>query len=459
MSALAKRSPSPPCSFSNLSGPSCDSPSEVYHQAVVPKSSTSPTVSRCACHRPPATSPSCWPSNRRRCQMVESFSLTEIRSPATGASLFSEFEPTHSLSRSRSVQGTTLSSRLSPYLGGGGKATCPYAQQQHSHSDSSFNYESNMSEMDATQSKPVNYFEYRSLESITSPTVSDTTISQQGDNDVLAEGEEEEEEEANSTRVNFDEGSTFTSPREEELVAIEDGFYSPASYSVLIANHNLVNGGEKQVSAPPQPPSPREGIRSTPPPTPATTPVKTSSCSGSRPSSPSTATATTTTTTSSTSTTTFVNLSSVHQHKEGQRSSSGRKKTGGSKSKSQSARDRRRTRAQSNNKHASNEDVSVRSGKRTLGQQHQHQQAVHQLQQQQHPADWSILPIFKQLIVQKQLESGGTQSQPISSGLSDDERIMTTTTTTATIDEIDDGHRQMSSCPNLSIKCDVVEYF
>lgn len=401
---------SPAGSFSpNLS---CrDSPSEEhsYHVHV----SKSSEVSRCACQSSTSTGATSVgrpaTSAKRRCQMIESFSLTEIRSPTTSS--LTEFDPLHS--RSRSVQGTMATlSRTPSYLSG----KAQYVQQQHSRSDSSFNYESNISEMDTN--KPVNYFEYRSLESITSPTISDTTISQHD------EEQEEEEEEANSTRVNFDEGSTFTSPREEEpAVVIEDGLYSP----MVITNHSpqmmmvMVNG-EKSL----------DNVRPTPPPTPATTPVKSAS-------SPPPVT--------NTSTCTFATNSSVSSKPS--RPSSSSKKMGG---KSKSARHRRRKAQSQNNKHASsNEDLSVRSGtKRTYGQQ----QAVHQSHQHHH-ADWSILPIFKQLIVQKQLECGGTQSQPIT-GVSDDER---TTTTSLANEEKDEVHRQMSSCPNLSIKCDVVEYF
>ncbi|XP_057377524.1 uncharacterized protein LOC130699234 [Daphnia carinata] len=408
---------------------------------------SSGSVSRCACHHSSGSGLGVsGAARRRRCQMMESLSLTEIRSsPITGngTSLSSEFEPIHN--RSLSVQGTMATrSRLSPYSVDC-KTGAPYGhQQEHSRSDSSFNYESNMSEVDPAN-KLVNYFEYRSLESITSPTISDTTISQQDDdaNDDEVD-EEEEEEEANSTRVNFDEGSTFTSPREEDLVVIEDGLYSlPMAITDMNSSQTVmvVNGVDKSSSSP-------EETRLTP--SPATTPVKTS-CTGSSPSlpSPNVTSATTTTTTTTACNVTFTSTPC----RSSSTSSKGSRGSTSGKSKSQSTRDRRR-RAQGNNKLNSNEDVSGRSSKPT-------QQGSEQRTQQ--PAiehsDWSILPIFKQLIVQKQLESGGgCHSQPIS-GVSDDERITTKTTTKSAIEDIDEDHRQMSSCPNLSIKCDVVEYF
>jgi hypothetical protein len=451
---------SPPGSFiSNLSvdrsgvggggrTQSGDSPSDEWGAAQVHKSPGSVSVSRCACHHSSASGfEGSGTARRRRCQMMESFSLTEIRSSPSGngTSLSPEFEPIHN--RSLSVQGTMATHpRQSPYYLEKGT---PYGQQQeHSRSDSSFNYESNMSEVD-TMNKPVNYFEYRSLESLDSQTISDTTISQQdGDEnegeqeEEDLEEEEEEEEEANSTRVNFDEGSTFTSPREEELVVIEDGLYS---LPMVIANlHSpqtvvVVNGLDKT-----PPPSSPQKMRNTPPPTPTTTPVKTS-CPDSRD-------------LTGCATTTPCNVnSSVKPSHSSSTSSKGSRGPSRGKTKSLSTRDRRR-RAQSNNKRTSNEDVSVRTCQRTLHdpQADQHSQ---QTASGEH-ADWSILPIFKQLIVQRQLETGGgCHSQPIG-GISDDERITTTTTTTKTaIEEIDEGHRQMSSCPNLSIKCDVVEYF
>jgi hypothetical protein len=475
---------SPPGSFiSNLSGDrsgggggggggiqSGDSPSDEWGAAQVHKSPGSVSVSRCACHHSSALPGfgGSGTARRRRCQMMESFSLTEIRSSPSGGngtSLSPEFQPIHN--RSLSVQGTMATHRRqqSPYYLDCKAGATPYGHHQHeqSHSDSSFNYESNMSEVD-TMNKPVNYFEYRSLESLDSPTISDTTISQQDENEGEAEEEEEEEEEgeeegeeeeeeANSTRVNFDEGSTFTSPREEELVVIEDGLYS---LPMVIANlHSpqtvVVNGlgGDKTTTTTPPPTSPKEMRRKTPPPTPSTTPVKTS-C--------------TDLTVGSTATTLPCNVNSSCVKPPG-RSASMQSSKGSSrgsargKTKSQSTRDRRRRAAQSNNKHTSNEDVSGRTSKRTPhGHQPSDQQRPQQTTGGEH-ADWSILPIFKQLIVQRQLESGGgCHSQPIG-GLNDDERISTTTTTKPAIEEIDEGHRQMSSCPNLSIKCDVVEYF
>lgn len=425
-----------------------DSPSDEWGAAQVHKSSGS--VSRCACHHSSASGLGVsGAARRRRCQMMESLSLTEIRSsPITGngTSLSSEFEPIHN--RSLSVQGTMATrSRLSPYSVDC-KTGAPYGhQQEHSRSDSSFNYESNMSEVDPAN-KLVNYFEYRSLESLESPTISDTTISQQD-----GEGNDEEvdeEEEANSTRVNFDEGSTFTSPREEDLVVIEDGLYSlPMAIADLNSSQaaTVVNGvgGDKS------PPSPEE-MRLSPPPT--TTPVKTS-CTGS-PSLPSPTLTSSTLTLAAAAATCNVAFTGTPCRSSSTSSKGSRGSTSG-KSKSQSTRDRRR-RAQSNNKLNSNEDLSGRLSKPT---QHGHQQQseLRTPQPTVEHSDWSILPIFKQLIVQRQMETGGAcHSQPIS-GVTDDERITTKTTTKAAIEDIDEDHRQMSSCPNLSIKCDVVEYF
>ena len=77
-----------------------------------------------------------------------------------------------------------------------------------------------------------------------------------------------------------------------------------------------------------------------------------------------------------------------------------------------------------------------------------------------HQSEWSILPIFKQLIVQKHLEqscTNGTQSQPIRVD-GDDEIGVGSIRKRPTVQD-QQGQRQMASCPNLSIKCDVVEYF
>ncbi|KAI9555104.1 gamma-aminobutyric acid B receptor [Daphnia sinensis] len=407
-----------------VGGMQSDSPSDEWGAAQVHKSSGSVSVSRCACHHSSASGLGVGgPARRRRCQMMESLSLTEIRSsPITGngTSLSSEFEPIHN--RSLSVQGTMATrSRLSPYSLDC-KTGAPYGhQQEHSRSDSSFNYESNMSEVDPAN-KLVNYFEYRSLESLDSPTISDTTISQRdgepNDDEDVDDGEDEEEEEANSTRVNFDEGSTFTSPREEDVVVIEDGLYSLP----------MVVNGDKS------PPSDPEQMRLTPP----TTPVKTSPVGS--PSLPSP---------NLTSATATCNVALTGTPCRSSSSKGSRGSTGG-KSKSQSTRDRRR-RAQGNNKLNSNEDLSGRSSKPQASEQRTQQPTAIE------HSDWSILPIFKQLIVQRQMETGGgCHSQPIGD-ISDDDRI--TTKTKAAIEHVDEDHRQMSSCPNLSIKCDVVEYF
>ena len=67
--------------------------------------------------------------------------------------------------------------------------------------------------------------------------------------------------------------------------------------------------------------------------------------------------------------------------------------------------------------------------------------------------DWSILPIFKQLIAQKHQETGHPrqQQQQHQRQQFDDANEEGSVS--------DRRQRAMSSCPNLSIKCDVVEYF
>lgn len=416
-------SSSPPCSISpsNLSADlqQSDVPADYL---VKNANKSSSEASRCACYSTPTAKTAT--TTRRRCQMIESFSLTEIRSSPVGSMSLLEFEPVQ-LNRCSSVQGTMLAQH-SPYLGGGKSPYSVHHQQQHSRSDSSFNYESNMSEMETN--KLVNYFEYRSLESIESPTISDTTMSQQ-------DGEEDDEEEANSTQVNFDEGSTFTSPRDDEPPAvIEDVVDSPALH---MANHNpqlalAVNGENNKTDVF------KPEVRSTPPPTPATTPVQTSTAGNSP----------------VLSTSTFVcDPLASKPNTTGGGHRSGAKKF---PTKSKSARHRRRKTSSTNKKCvSSNEDIVsiVRSGGHHQRYSGDGDHLSHTIQQS---TDWSILPIFKQLIVQKQLEqSGGTQSQPIG-GVGDDERP----TKTVVIEEKDlETQRQMSSCPNLSIKCDVVEYF
>ena len=325
--------------------------------------------------------------------------MSEIRSPKHQ----NQFNFSQGVGRSLSVQGGMM------------VVNSPVDKMhQHYRSDSSFNYESNLSELDSQNNKRSlmsNCFEYRSLESINSAptTISGGTV-------------EEEEEEANSTQVNFDEGSTtFNSPKEE--LEVVDGMKSPLSsacddpvlqkhkrhFSLRLCNHdaNKINGAEFMTERPL---------------TPSTTPVKTSSSSGG-------------------------SAGSIKQ-------SGGRRKN-----QSQSTRERRKTRlvvhSGGGGKPAiSHEDISDNN----RIQRHSPPEDF-----LDHQSEWSILPIFKQLIVQKHLEqsscTNGTQSQPIR--IEDDAEESGSSSRRRQTTQDQQGHRQMAmaSCPNLSIKCDVVEYF
>jgi len=327
--------------------------------------------------------------------MMESLSMTEIRSPKHQQQL----HLSEGVGRSLSVQGGMM------------VVSSPVDKMQY-RSDSSFNYESNLSELDSQNNKRSlmsNCFEYRSLESINSAptTISGGTV------------EEEEEEEANSTQVNFDEGSTtFNSPKEE--LEVVDEIKSPSlpcasddpvlhqqhnrHLSLRLGNHdaNKVNGAEFMTERPL---------------TPSTTPVKTSG---------------------------------------GIKQSGGRRKN-----QSQSTRGRRRTRlvvhSGGGGKPAiSHEDISDNN----RIQRHSPPEDF-----LDHQTEWSILPIFKQLIVQKHLEqsscTNGTQSQPIRIEDDGEESGSSSSRRRRQTSQNQQGHRQMAmaSCPNLSIKCDVVEYF
>ena len=294
---------------------------------------------------------------RRRRGMVGSYSLTEIERQAASGELSG---------RSLSVQAVRGDNRVS-------------LQQQHCKSDSSFNYESNISEMENSGRRPVNCFEYRSLESL-ADSASDTTISR---GDV-------EDEEANSTRVNVDESSLFNSPRdidESSVIVMEDDHFCP------LPNHGLVvlNGSsipvEERVPETSSPPTP------------------------------------------------------VNSTASGKSQSSGRRANG----KSQSTRDRRRRPKSARKSPVDRRTLLERSPSVPAPPMPAFEPACQDVE----PTDLSILPIFKQLIVQKQIESCSSngRSQPIN------------------VNEVNSTggqsqkERQLASCPDLFIKCDVVEYF
>ena len=349
------------------------------HSAVSPGGSSTPTTTNTRRRRRRRTN---------RLTMLESLSLTEIRSPKSHQ--HQQFNLREGgIGRSLSVQGGMMIASSSPM------------DKVYHRSDSSFNYESNLSELDSQNNKPSlmsNCFEYRSLESINSAptTISGGTV-------------EEEEDEANSTQVNFDEGSTtFNSPKEELEPMAEDSMMQQQQrhLPLRLSNHNAntLNGGEFMTETPP---------------TPSTTPVKTSGAGES-------------------------SCNSIKQ-------SGGRRKN-----QSQSTRERRKTR------------IVSHSGGGKPASSHEDITDNNRIQRNAPPEDfldnqseWSILPIFKQLIVQKHLEqscTNGTQSQPIRLDGDDDEISVGSSKNRPTVQD-QQVHRQMASCPNLSIKCDVVEYF
>lgn len=304
--------------------------------------------------------------------MTESLSLTEVR---VAPNMW--LEPHQ---RSYSVQ-----VMMSGAGGGQSGKTC--AVVEHSRSDSSFNYESNVSELMDGKAL-VNYFEYRSLESLESATTDGSLT-----------------EEANSIQVNFDECSTtFNSPRDDwegevnQLYAAVDDAVSAAQEShhhhpppplpvgdpsgSLNHDQTTLNGAaeaEVVTTIPHQ--------SETPPSSTSTTVVRQTVKSSSR------------------------------------------------KNKSHSTRTRGRRNRKSK--------PDVRSSQALMGESERHQQHEHV----------AILPIFKQLIVQKQLEST-VQSQPLNSKSNDGSRDDIQRPRSKEFED-----RQLASCPNLSIKCDVVEYF
>lgn len=288
--------------------------------------------------------------------MVGSFSLTEIERQAAPGELSG---------RSLSVQAVRGSNRIA-------------LQPQHCKSDSSFNYESNISEMENSGRRPVNCFEYRSLESLVD-SASDTTISR---GDV-------EDEEANSTRVNVDESSLFNSPRdvdESSVVVMEDDPFCP------LPNHGLVvlNGSNIPVEGVPETSSPPTPVNST---------------------------------------------------ASGKSRSSGRRANG----KSQSTRERRR-RPKSARKSPEDRRTPL---ERSPSVPAPPLPPFEPASQEVEPTDLSILPIFKQLIVQKQIETSSSngRSQPIN------------VNEVNSVGDQSQKERQLASCPDLFIKCDVVEYF
>lgn len=300
---------------------------------------------------------------RRRRGMIGSYSLSEIGRQSAPGEL---------AARSLSVQAVRDNQRSALH-------------QQHCKSDSSFNYESNVSEVENSGRRPVNCFEYRSLESLID-SASDTTISR---GDV-------EDEEANSTRVNVDESSLFNSPRDLDepssvVVMADDPFCPVPNHGLVVLNGSNVVAEDGAVQTP----------GSSSPPTP------------------------------------------VNSLASGKQRSSGRRANG----KSQSTRERRR-RPKTTRK--SSDDANKRTPlERSPSVPTAPLPSSEPVCPEVEPADLSILPIFKQLIVQKQIETGANngRSQPIN---------FNEANSTAGLSQ---KERQLASCPDLFIKCDVVEYF
>ena len=230
---------------------------------------------------------------------------------------------------------------------------------RNSRSDSSFNPESNVSE---EKMFPSDCYKYRSLESVDSSHT-----------------------DCNSIQVNFDEGSTFNSPKEEEMnnTEVKSNLYYQVSNQQTrnIVTHTNHGG---------------------------------SNCWSSE--------------------TLNGNADSVHlSHTPSVTSISSKSSPSRKRKKFHSSRQRRRkSKSKSNDSSSlnsvtqcsiSNPDIARR--KLSLNKTVKHDLTGH----------WSILPIFKQLIVQKHQGSGTVDAMSV------------------------DEARQMSSCPNLLIKWDVVEYF
>ena len=293
--------------------------------------------------------------NESRRRVLESFSLSELHVWQRHDAVDMKAKR-----KSYSVQGTLNDeTRLAnPY----------YHSHSHSHSDSSFNYEPNLSEEKVFTSE----YKYRSLESVDSS----------------------ERNDCNSIQVNFDEGSTFNSPKEEDVsqinseLQLSSNFYQQyqqvnnqqaSSNTNTNANHSYINCWSSETLN-----GNADGT-----------------CLSHTPS-----------------------LTSISS-----KSSQSRKRK-----KSHSSRQRRRKfNSKANDSNSSNSVTQCSISNPDIARRKLSLNKA--INKQEATGNWSILPIFKQLIVQKHQGSGTVNDVPV------------------------DETRQMSSCPNLSIKCDVVEYF
>ena len=284
-------------------------------------------LSRCACHE-----------TRRR--MFESFSLSKI-------AISQKYDNISIKPKSFSVQGA---------LNDETTYTDPYS---NSKSDSSLNYESNISE---EKMFPSECCKYRSLESVNS-----------------------NHTDCNSIQVNFDESSTFNSPKEEEMINTE----LKSSLFYQVSNQQTIK-------------------------TSTNTNHSSSNCWSSD--------------------TLNGNADSVHlSHTPSVTSISSKSSQSRKKKKFLSTRQRKRkSKPKSNDTSSLNSVTQCSISNPDITRR---KPSLNKTMKQDLTGNWSILPIFKQLIVQKHQGSRIVNDIPV------------------------DETRQMSSCPNLSIKCDVVEYF
>ena len=245
-------------------------------------------------------------------------------------------------------------------------------QATNSRSDSSFNYESNFSE--DKELSAIDCYKYQSLESVNSRLSSHT--------------------DCNSIRVNFDEGSTFNSLKDEQVTDVSQ----EQSNGLRLAEPSTA--------------STQRGCWS--------------------------------------SETLNGNASLTHTASATSVSSSKSSQSKMSRSFSaHSGRQLRRKKSKSRPKTKANDSVSSNSmtqcsvSNPDLPQCRSSSSSTKKTKLNDPAANWSILPIFKQLIVQKHQETANKELEPYEY---DSPVAGDTWPTTA-------------SCPNLSIKCDVVEYF
>ena len=375
------------------------------------KGSHKVTFSRCACHSISAGR-----------GVSESFSLNEIRFPG-GSDEDSIQLGGHALkNRSVSFEGMFT-----------GRKWC--ATSSHSRSDSSFNHESNMSE-DTRAAATFNYFDYRSLESLQNSSNNSNT-------------------DCNSIQVNFDDESPVTwSPKDilDDLPPPPDSILVPEPEEEeeeeeeedAAATHPADDMDEDDASV-----SREQG-----------TDVEPSSAEYNH-------------NWSDQSCGTLKNdddedPSSVQSNPRRSWSTLNNNGGGGGSrknvGKSRSARERRRPNSKKKRQQLSSE---------TDGSVSQYSVSNPELQQSRRrkrsalrrktiegasaaPCDQSILPIFKQLIAQKHQDTFHQRPQIHPSG---DGIIQNHEDDVDDEDDENESCQRISSCPNLSIKCDVVEYF